>query len=108
MRTRLCESYRRDEQEPQCVVISAQGWREAAIEVVQPGAIVKPSMSSGGTDGREFRSAGIPTYGAGAITLVRPDDFRAHGIDERLPINSYFDQLIFWDVLLKDLAGGQG
>ena len=79
-----------------------------AIEVVQPGAIVKPSMSSGGTDGREFRSAGIPTYGAGAITLVRPDDFRAHGIDERLPIKSYFDQLIFWDVLLKDLAGGQG
>lgn len=78
-----------------------------AVQVIQPGAVVKPSMSSGGTDGREFRSAGIPTYGAGAITLVRPDDFRAHGIDERLPIESYFDQLIFWDVLLHDLAGDQ-
>jgi len=76
-----------------------------AVHVIQPGAPVKPSMSSGGTDGREYRSAGIPTYGAGAITLVRPDDYRAHGIDERLPVASYFDQLIFWEVLLRDLAG---
>ncbi len=77
-----------------------------AVHAIQPGAPVKPSMSSGGTDGREYRSAGIPTYGAGAITLVRPDDYRAHGINERLPVASYFDQLIFWEVLLKDLAGG--
>ena len=27
-------------------------------------------MSSGGTDGREFRSAGIPTYGAGSLVQV--------------------------------------
>ena len=44
--------------------------------------------------------------GAGALTLVRPDDFRAHGIDERVPLKSYDDQLVYWDVLLKDLAGG--
>lgn len=78
----------------------------SAVHVIYPGAPVKPSMSSGGTDGKEFRAAGIPTYGAGAITLVRPDDYRAHGIDERLPLESYYDQLTFWDVLLKDLAGG--
>ena len=29
----------------------------------------------------------------------------AHGIDERLPLESYYEQLTFWDVLLKDLAG---
>ena len=77
-----------------------------AVHTIYPGAPVKPSMSSGGTDGKEYRSAGIPTYGAGAITLVRPDDFRAHGIDERLPLESFDDQLVFWEVLLKDLAGG--
>ena len=77
-----------------------------AVHTLHPGAPVKPSMSSGGTDGREYRSAGIPTYGAGALTLVRPDDYRAHGIDERLPLDSYFNQLIFWEVLLKDIAGG--
>lgn len=77
----------------------------SAVHAIYPDAPVKPSMSSGGTDGKEFRAAGIPTYGAGAITLVRPDDYRAHGIDERLPLESYYDQLTFWDVLLKDLAG---
>lgn len=76
-----------------------------AVHAIYPDAPVKPSMSSGGTDGKEYRAAGIPTYGAGAITLVRPVDFRAHGIDERLPLESYYDQLTFWDVLLKDLAG---
>jgi len=70
-----------------------------------PGAPVKPSMSSGGTDGREFRKAGIPTYGAGAIALVLPEDSRAHGIDERLPLETYYKQLVYWEVLLKDLAG---
>ena len=79
-----------------------------AVHTIYPDAPVKPSMSSGGTDGKEYRAAGIPTYGAGALTLVRPDDFRAHGIDERLPLESYFEQLVFWDVLLKDLAGGEG
>lgn len=78
-----------------------------AVHTIYPDAPVKPSMSSGGTDGKEYRAAGIPTYGAGALTLVRPDDFRAHGIDERLPLGSYFEQLVFWDVLLKDLAGGE-
>lgn len=77
-----------------------------ALHAIHPGAPLKPSMSSGGTEGREYRSAGIPTYGAGALTLVRPDDFRAHGIDERVPLKSYDDQLVYWDVLLKDLAGG--
>ncbi|MEE2877720.1 MAG: M20/M25/M40 family metallo-hydrolase [Pseudomonadota bacterium] len=77
-----------------------------AVHTIYPSAPVKPSMSSGGTDGKEFRAAGIPTYGAGAITLVRPEDFRAHGNDERLPLESFYDQLVFWEVLLKDLAGG--
>ena len=78
-----------------------------AIHANYPDADVKPSMSSGGTDGREFRRAGIPTYGAGSLGLVRPDDSRAHGIDERVPIASFDKELTFWDVLLHDLGGSQ-
>ena len=42
---------------------------QKAMDATYPGVTLKPSMSSGGTDGREFRSAGIPTYGAGALAL---------------------------------------
>lgn len=76
-----------------------------AVHAIYPGAPVNPSMSSGGTDGREFRSAGIPTYGAGAIGLVLPEDGRAHGIDERLPLKTFYKQPTFWEILIKDLAG---
>ena len=76
-----------------------------AVHVNYPGAPVKPSMSSGGTDGREFRSAGIPTYGAGSLALVRLEDSRAHGADERLPLAAFEKELVFWDTLLKDIAG---
>jgi acetylornithine deacetylase/succinyl-diaminopimelate desuccinylase-like protein len=75
-----------------------------AARTPYPEAEVAPSMSSGGTDGREYRSAGIPTYGAGAIALGS-DDHRAHGIDERLPLETYFDQIRYWETLLKDIAG---
>jgi carboxypeptidase PM20D1 len=83
-----------------------------AVHVNYPGAQVKPSMSSGGTDGREFRSAGIPTYGAGSLALVRGVDARAHGADERLLLASYDKELAFWDTLIRDVggkgAGGRG
>jgi acetylornithine deacetylase/succinyl-diaminopimelate desuccinylase-like protein len=78
-----------------------------AVHVNYPGAPVQPIMSSGGTDGREFRRAGIPTYGAGSLALVQPDDSRAHGTDERVPLDAFYKELAFWDVLLRDLAGGR-
>lgn len=76
-----------------------------AIDVNYPGVTVQPVMSSGGTDGREFRSAGIPTYGAGSLAIVRPDDSRAHGQNERLPIVSFHKELAFWDSLLREVGG---
>lgn len=78
-----------------------------AVHVNYPGAPVEPTMSSGGTDGREFRRAGIPTYGAGSLALVQPDDSRAHGTDERVPLEAFYKELAFWDALLRDVAGGR-
>lgn len=78
-----------------------------AVHVNYPGAPVEPSMSSGGTDGREFRRAGIPTYGAGSLALVRIEDSRAHGANERLLLSSYDKELAFWDTLLRDLGSAR-
>jgi carboxypeptidase PM20D1 len=76
-----------------------------AVHVNYPGAPVQPNMSSGGTDGRVWRRAGVPTYGAGSLALVHPDDGRAHGTDERMRLASFDKEMTFWDVLLKDIAG---
>jgi carboxypeptidase PM20D1 len=78
---------------------------QRAIDANYEGVTVRPTMSSGGTDGREFRSAGIPTYGAGSLAIVQPEDGRAHGRNERLPLVSYEKELLFWDTLLKDIGG---
>ncbi|AJP71184.1 M20/M25/M40 family metallo-hydrolase [Sphingomonas hengshuiensis] len=77
---------------------------QRSVRKVYPGVELKPSMSSGGTDGREFRKRGIPTYGAGALPLRMPEDSRAHGTDERVPIAAYLRQLDYWDALLRDLG----
>lgn len=75
-----------------------------AVHANYPGAPVEPAMSSGGTDGREFRSEGIPTYGAGSLAMVRVVDSRAHGANERLLLKSFDKELVFWDTLLRDLG----
>ncbi|MGV8940555.1 MAG: M20/M25/M40 family metallo-hydrolase [Lysobacter sp.] len=78
-----------------------------AVDSNYPDATLTPQMSSGGTDGRYFRIAGIPTYGVGSLVQVHPDDDRAHGIDERVRLDSFARELDFWDALLRDIAGPQ-
>jgi acetylornithine deacetylase/succinyl-diaminopimelate desuccinylase-like protein len=61
-----------------------------AIHIEYPGAPVQMMMSAGGTDGREYRRLGIPTYGAGSIVLSPQDFRRVHGIDERVSIAALY------------------
>ena len=49
-----------------------------------PGALVIPSMSTGATDSRWLRNAGIPSYGVSGIFYA--EDSRAHGQDERVSV----------------------
>ena len=51
---------------------------------------VVPVMSTGATDGRFLRAAGIPTYGVSGL-FGDPSDSRAHGRDERMLIKSLYD-----------------
>jgi len=75
-----------------------------AVHTVHPGVLITPFMSAGATDGLFFRAAGIPTYGVGAVFIGDDDDF-AHGLNERVPVESFYQGLTHWRVLLNELAG---
>jgi acetylornithine deacetylase/succinyl-diaminopimelate desuccinylase-like protein len=68
------------------------------------GVQIIPYMSSGGTDGMHFRSAGIPTFGVGGV-FMRDDDVYAHGLNERVPIDAFYGALDHWSIILRELAG---
>ena len=76
-----------------------------AVQTLHPGASISPEMSTGASDARPFRVAGIPIYGANGAWLMVPVDFRAHGKDERLPVKALDDNVVHWKMLLRELAG---
>ena len=75
-----------------------------AIHGRYPGVKILASMSSGGTDGMHFRSAGIPTWGMGGA-FMKPSEGFAHGLNERVPIKAFYDALDHWTIIIKELAG---
>jgi acetylornithine deacetylase/succinyl-diaminopimelate desuccinylase-like protein len=77
----------------------------AAVRKRHPASPVMPEMSTGASDARPFRVAGIPVYGVDGGWGIVPDDIRAHGRDERIPVKSLFDDVDHWIDMLKALAG---
>jgi acetylornithine deacetylase/succinyl-diaminopimelate desuccinylase-like protein len=77
----------------------------AAVHALHPGAPIVPEMSTGASDARPFREAGIPVYGVNGGWIVSPIDQRAHGQDERLPVKALADNVDHWVLLLTQLAG---
>jgi acetylornithine deacetylase/succinyl-diaminopimelate desuccinylase-like protein len=63
------------------------------------------TMSTGATDGKISRIAGIPTYGI-ACMFFDMDDNRAHGKDERVDIQDFYDGVEFNYRFLRELSGG--
>jgi acetylornithine deacetylase/succinyl-diaminopimelate desuccinylase-like protein len=72
-------------------------------DTMWPGTVTVPIMVMGGTDGRYLRAAGIPTYGIQGI-FMPIDDFRAHGRDERLGMNEFYESVTFMYELAKSLS----
>jgi acetylornithine deacetylase/succinyl-diaminopimelate desuccinylase-like protein len=70
-------------------------------EAMWPGVVVIPTMSTGATDGLYFRNAGIPVYGVSGL-FGDIDDVRAHGRDERMLVQSFYDGLDFLDRLVRE------
>ena len=73
-------------------------------QAIWPGVPVTPVMENGASDSVYFAQAGIPSYGFSGIALERSDD-RAHGRDERLPIDSYFKSVDFFYAFARALGG---
>ncbi len=76
---------------------------KAATAAEFPGVPVLPTMLTGATDGRYLRSAGIACYGVQGFFGDRTD-VRAHGRDERMNIQSFYEGQAFLYNLVKILA----
>jgi acetylornithine deacetylase/succinyl-diaminopimelate desuccinylase-like protein len=68
-----------------------------------PAVPVAPVMEAGATDGMYVRLAGIPTYGISALP-EDPDDVRAHGKDERVGVEAFYQATEFWYRMVKAFA----
>jgi acetylornithine deacetylase/succinyl-diaminopimelate desuccinylase-like protein len=75
-----------------------------AVHARFPNQPIIPQMSTGATDGLEFRARGMPVYGVDGSWGVVPDDERAHGKDERLPVQSLWDNILHWERIVRELA----
>ncbi|WP_266182835.1 M20/M25/M40 family metallo-hydrolase [Dyella humicola] len=75
-----------------------------AVHTIRPGVTITPEQESGATDGLYYRAAGIPTYGVSGLFMKNSDAF-AHGLNERIPVSSFYDDLAYWHVLLTTVAG---
>jgi len=66
---------------------------------------IVPDMETGATDGLFLRNAGFPVYGVSGL-FADPTidaDNRAHGLDERIGVHAYYDQIEFTYRLLRRL-----
>jgi len=78
---------------------------EKITAAMWPGAVVVPTMSTGASDGKYLRIAGIPVYGiSGMYTDI--DDVRAHGRDERIGVADFYRGVDFMYAFIRALSGG--
>ena len=77
------------------------GTIERITEEMWPGVPVIPTMSTGATDGLYFRNAGIPVYGVSGLFYDEPN---AHGMNENIPVQSFYEGQEFLYRLVKALS----
>ncbi len=75
-----------------------------AVHAAHPDVPIIPYMAPYATDGKETRRAGLPTYGVMGL-FMEPSEIFAHGLNERVPVASFFAGLEHWHRLLTALAG---
>jgi acetylornithine deacetylase/succinyl-diaminopimelate desuccinylase-like protein len=77
-----------------------------AVHRHYPGVPVLPYLESGGTDGKVYRTAGIPTFASSGL-FARASEMYAHGLNERLPVKSFYEGLDHVYQLAVDLGGAK-
>jgi acetylornithine deacetylase/succinyl-diaminopimelate desuccinylase-like protein len=75
-----------------------------SIHKSYPGVPLAPYLESGGTDGLVYRAAGIPTWATSGI-FMKTDEMFAHGLNERIPVKSFYQSLDHIYDLAVDLGG---
>jgi acetylornithine deacetylase/succinyl-diaminopimelate desuccinylase-like protein len=68
-----------------------------------PGMPIVPNMSIGASDSRYAYAAGMPSFGISGVALDN-NDIRAHGKDERLPVEFFNTGVQFYYRYLKALT----
>jgi acetylornithine deacetylase/succinyl-diaminopimelate desuccinylase-like protein len=76
---------------------------EKILNVTWPGVPLVATMSTGATDGKYTRIAGIPTYGISCM-FFDINDNREHGKDERVGVQDFYDGVEFNYRLLRELS----
>jgi acetylornithine deacetylase/succinyl-diaminopimelate desuccinylase-like protein len=74
--------------------VTDQMWRDV---------LVLPVMDPWSSDCIYYRRAGLPTYGVSGV-FFDIDDVRAHGKDERILVQSFYEGVEFMYRLMKDLT----
>ena len=76
-----------------------------AIHKRWPGAAILPMMSAGATDAIYTRAAGIPTYGVSGEWGWVGESSGAHGLNERIVVKAFHDNIDVLEEILRDLTG---
>src|SRR6201993_4871481 len=76
---------------------------ERTLSTMWPELPVVPTMSTGATDGKYLRIAGIPTFGIACMFFDMEDD-RSHGKDERVGVQDFYDGVEFGYRFMKNLS----
>lgn len=77
----------------------------AAVRTRFPDGDIIPFQSAGATDGAAIRAAGIPVYGVSGVWGYLSEPSGAHGLDERVVVEGFHDQVPITVDLLKRVAG---
>src|SRR5229473_879035 len=76
---------------------------EKILKLTWSGVPLVATMSTGATDGKYTRIAGIPTYGISCMFFDKNDN-REHGKDERVGVQDFYDGVEFNYKLMKELS----
>jgi acetylornithine deacetylase/succinyl-diaminopimelate desuccinylase-like protein len=71
-----------------------------------PGTPVIPTMATGASDGVYTNAAGMPTFGISGVAIDM-NDVRAHGRDERVRVESFYQGVDFYYRYLKVLTSSR-
>lgn len=77
-----------------------------AVHASYPDVTIAPYLESGATDGKVYRTAGIPTFASSGL-FSKPSEMFAHGLNERIPVAAFYQGVDHIYRLAVDLGGAR-